>query len=264
MQGVSGSNSKSSSSSAYGANQLFTVEQSGQSSTNNNFTLRAKALVVREGFERSTQAQSQRQIDPSMLARIALEEELKRKGGGGGGGGSAPSFNPNLWVSYSYKLMNEALQELYDLVNKILDQSTQASSSAISNMATQTGAGLTNAFSRLTSPIQNLFSNLQRPNANQATAPKTPLEAALKLGADSVQFANILFSTLINGLKKSIYGKDEDAQDLNKNNPDEKSFSLLGLDAIVDEDNEANGKSIKSHMDNIARQYNNWANSFKD
>jgi hypothetical protein len=264
LQGVSGSSSKSSSSSAYGANQLFTVEQSGQSSTNNNFTLRAKALVVREGFERPTQDQSPRQIDPAMLARIALEEELKRKSGGGGGGGSAPSFNPNMWVSYSYKLMNKAMEQLYELFNKILDQSTQASSSAMSNMAAQAGAGIANVFSRLTSPFQNLFSTILRSNSNPATAPKTPLEAALKLSSDFVQLANILFSSLINGLKKSIYGKDDDTKDLNNQKQEDDTFSLMGLDAIVDEDNEANGKSIKSHMDNIARQYNNWANSFKD
>jgi hypothetical protein len=262
LQGVSGSSSKSSSSSAYGTNQLFTVEQSGQTSTNNNFTLRAKALVVREGFERAPQDQSPRQVDPSMLARIALEEELKRRGGGGGGG-SAPSFNPNMWVSYSYKLMNDALQQLYALINQILDQSTAQTTTATANLASQVGSSVMSSFSALTSPLKNIFQNTN--NQMRDNIARSPLADVMKKLADPVQFANILFSSLIKGLKKSIYGKDDDTKtDTQNQNEKDDLATLLGMNGIADEDNEANGKSIKSHMDNIARQYSNWANSFKD
>ncbi len=263
MQGVSGSSSKSASSaSAFGSNQLFTVEQSGQASTNNNFTLRAKALVVREGFDRPAPEQAPRQIDPSMLARIALEEELKKKGGGGGGG-SAPSFNPNMWISYSYKLMNDALQQLYALLNQILDQSTAQSSSAVANLATQVGSSVMSSFSALTSPLKNIFQNTN--NQMRDNAARSPLSDAMKKLADPVQFANILFSSLVSNLKKAIYGRDDDTKTNTQEQTEREELANLNMmSAIADEDNEANGKSIKSHMDNIARQYNNWANSFKD
>jgi len=263
LQGVSGSSSKSASSaSAFGANQLFTVEQSGQASTNNNFTLRAKALVVREGFERAPQDQSPRQVDPSMLARIALEEELKRRGGGGGGG-SAPSFNPNMWVSYSYKLMNDALQQLYALINQILDQSTAQTTTATANLASQVGSSVMSSFSALTSPLKNIFQNTN--NLQRDNAARSPLSDAMKKFADPVQFANILFSSLVSSLKKAIYGSDDDTKTNTQEQTEREELANLNMmSAIADEDNEANGKSIKSHMDNIARQYNNWANSFKD
>jgi hypothetical protein len=263
MQGVSGSSSKSASSaSAFGSNQLFTVEQSGQASTNNNFTLRAKALVVREGFDRPAPEQAPRQIDPSMLARIALEEELKKKGGGGGGG-SAPSFNPNMWVSYSYKLMNDALQQLYALLNQILDQSTAQSSSAVANLATQVGSSVKSSFSALTSPLKNIFQNTN--NQMRDNSARSPLSDAMKKFADPVQFANILFSSLVSSLKKAIYGSDDDTKTNTQEQTEREELANLNMmSAIADEDNEANGKSIKSHMDNIARQYSNWANSFKD
>ena len=94
---------------------------------------------------------------------------------------------------------------------------------------------------------------------------RSPLADVMKKLADPVQFANILFSSLINGLKKSIYGKDDDTKtDTQNQNEKDDLATLLGMNGIADEDNEANGKSIKSHMDNIARQYSNWANSFKD
>jgi len=263
LQGVSGSSSKSASSaSAFGSNQLFTVEQSGQASTNNNFTLRAKALVVREGFDRPAPEQAPRQIDPSMLARIALEDELKKKGGGGGGG-SAPSFNPNMWISYSYKLMNDALQQLYALLNQILDQSTAQSSSALTNLANQVGSSVMSSFSALSSPLKNIFQNTN--NLQRDNSARSPLADAMKKLADPVQFANILFSSLVNGLKKAIYGKDEDTKtDAQEQDQRETLLGLSEMSAIADEDNEANGKSIKSHMDNIARQYSNWSNSLKD
>jgi DNA-binding FadR family transcriptional regulator len=80
-----------------------------------------------------------------------------------------------------------------------------------------------------------------------------------------VQFANILFSSLVSNLKKAIYGRDDDTKTNTQEQTEREELANLNMmSAIADEDNEANGKSIKSHMDNIARQYNNWANSFKD
>lgn len=263
MQGVSGSSSKGAKV-GFSGNPINFVDQSGSTATNNTFSLRAKALVVREdGGQASGGQQQSKQVDPALLARIAIDEELKRRGGGGGGG---MSFNPNMWVSYSYKAINEALQQLYDLVNKITAQSANQVTSAVNNMASQLLSATANFFAPVTQPVQSFFTQLQKDlNWLARSFGNNPLEASLKLASNIMQMANAIFSAVANGLKKIIYGKDEERVDTDEllYEDEETVFSrTLGFRSMQDEDNEGTGRNMKAHLDNLAKQLTDWASSF--
>ncbi len=237
---------------------------SNQLPSNQVFSLSARVLAARDAlpYAPSAPTHTSQQIDPALLARISLEEELKRQGGGGGGG---PRFtSPTLFVLYSMRLINDAMREAYQALQKALDQgvlnATAPISNAISVAQELTGQLLSNpVFVNLGIAINQSFEQI-------ASALKDPAATAAKLANNFAQFGSVVASAIANGLKRLFYNKDEDRFDPDNAIYDEDTGFLtrmLGLFGnIGNQGSESNAKNIKSHIDNLAKQVTNWAASF--
>lgn len=222
-----------------------------------NATAPAADIKAKSAPERSPQ------IDPALLARISIEEELKRRGGGGGGGGRTESFNPNLFVSYSYKIINDALRELFELGKTVFNSGT-AILEAPANLAANITKSINNAFSGVMTNIGNFGSNLM------ATI-LSPFNSAKNLATNFASLGTLIGSAIANGLKKIFYGKDEEKIETKEYEEDKEGFfgGLINFMTLSgNADNESNGKTIKAHIDNVNKQILNWNNvlikPFKD
>lgn len=206
---------------------------------------------------------SPNRIDPTILARASLEEELKRKGGGGGGGG-AVFKSPTLFVLYSMRLINEALLQAYKALQQALAQSAARAVSPL----TQAIANAQNALLKIinNNPVINFvsnFSNGVNKNLEQiANAFKNPQELANKILSSFTSLGNLIASAIANGLKKS-YTKDEEKLDPNEWVYESEDNLFTGMMSFfgVNNNQESNGKSIKSHIDNIAKQFARWSDA---
>lgn len=220
MVGVSGTNSSSKSTGLSSAQHFVTPETSESgTATGNTFNLRAKALAVRQGYEQVQDQSSKKEnkLDPAVLARIALEEELKKKGGGGGG---SRSFNPMLWIPYSFKLLVKAIEELREAFNRALNQSLTAVPKFVSKSFINSINAVNRFFAPLLTPIVNslarTFSSIAK-GINDFI--KNPIALTNKMLINAGQMAIVISSAIINGLKKVFFGKDEE-----KLEPDEKIY----------------------------------------
>ncbi len=250
-------------SSGANASQTYTPPSSNQTPSNQVFSLSARILAAREPLPASNPSPQNinQQLDPALLARISLEEELKKQGGGGGGG---PRFtSPTLFVLYSMKLINDAMREAYENLQKALDQGVLNATAPITN----TIAAMQEAVSEfMANPVMaNLGTAINQSFAQIADALKDPAATASKLANNVAQFGSVVASAIANGLKRLFYGKEEDRLD-----PDnelyqgeigllDKALSFFGM--IDNQGNESNARNIKSHIDNLANQVTRWAAS---
>jgi len=188
-------------------------------SINNIFTPVAPAPAFALKAEVTEEARTPNPFDPATLARIAIEEELKRKGGGGGGGGR--SYNPNVWVPYSFKLMAEAIDAMRAAFAKALAQGLE-----LPKVFTQEVAqAASNAVSNMTNPISNAFSNFMNAGQNQLQTILRDLQTntlanANKLFSNSFHMGMTIFSAIANNLKKIFYTKNTEVED-----PDEEIYT---------------------------------------
>ncbi len=230
-----------------------------QSQANQVFSLSARILAAREP-DSPVQATS-RQIDPALLARIALEEELKRQGGGGGGG---PKFtSPTLFVLYSMRLINDAMREAYEALQKALDQAGQNITAPFTNTIAAVQESMNNF---IANPLfTNLGTAINQSFAQIAKALNDPAVMANKLVNNFAQFGSVVASAIANGLKRLFYGKDEDRLETDNNiyeGEDGIMNRILGMFInINNQGNESNAKNIKSHIDNLAKQVTKWVTS---
>ena len=237
----------------------------GPANLNSSYANASRALsskVAQKGFalraesasERTVTARPNSQIDPAVLARIALEEELKKKGGGGGG---ARSFNPMTWIPYSFKLLAKAIEQARAAV-------ANAALQALASLTQGIRGNIAQVFQNVGRALQpvNKFFSLITVGFARATAraigefARNPIGASIRMANNAMQTGMAIFAAVVNGLKKVIYGKDE-----NKLDPDEEIYKeegifskLINFFTLKDEDNESNGRNIKSHLNNRAKQ----------
>ena len=239
------------------------ISSSNPTPSNQVFSLSARILAARETLPetRSNPQNTNQQIDPALLARIALEEELKRQGGGGGGG---PRFtSPTLFVLYSMRLINDAMRQAYEALQKALDQSGQNISVPVNNAVAVVQEALAKFISN---PVfVNLGTAINQSFLQIGKMLDDPAATATKLANNVAQFGSVVASAIANGLKRLFYGKEEDRLD-----PDneiyqgeagllDKALSFLGM--IDNEASGSNAKNIKAHIDNLANQVTRWAAS---
>jgi hypothetical protein len=212
--------------------------------------LKARVVADRVNFNAN-------QIDPALLARVSLEEELKRRGGGGGAAAKA-DFNPNFFVSYSYKIINDALRQLYEAANSALNSAPNLNQtlSQATNTVLTVFQGFTNVFAGVMTNITSFSSTLMATLAN-------PLSTARTLMSNIAHLGTLMASAIASNLKKILYGKDDsklDPDDELYSNQDGMFASLMNFFALNDnQGNESNGKNIKSHIDNFNKQITRWA-----
>jgi hypothetical protein len=219
------------------------------------FKLSARLLAQERGAG-LVQQQQNNQIDPALLARISLEEELKKRGGGGGG---MRSFNPMVFVPYSFKLLAQAIDQLRAALMQALNQGLAMPApiqNTLQSVQSIIGRVFNNPF------VANLTTAINQSFAQLANAMRNPLATANKLATNVMQFANAIASAVASGLKKVFGGKEEDKLD-----PDNIHFKeddgflkrVWGMFADVANDaNQSNARNIKSHIDNLANQVTRW------
>ncbi len=214
-----------------------------------SYNLRAEANSQRE-----VAVNQQNQIDPSVLARIALEEELKKKGGGGGGG---RSYNPINWIPYSFSLLAKAIEQARTEVANAFLQALATINQSIQAAINQFGANLGKALSPITNFTSNIVTGFAQNISRSIEAfSKNPIAFAGRMATNAMQTGIAIFAALVNGLKKVIYGKDESLAEADEENyKKEGIFSkLLSFFTLQGEDNESNQKNTKSHLNNKAKQ----------
>lgn len=230
--------------------------------SNQVFSLSARILAARDTLPYTpAPANTNQQIDPAVLARVSLEEELKRRGGGGGG---APRFtSPTLFVLYSMRLINDAMREAYEALQKALDQGVLNAGAPINN-ALEVAQDLVGKF-LATPTLVNLGTAINQSLAQIKSAFGDPATTASKLMNSAVHLGSVVASAIASGLKRLFYGKDEDRLDpdneLYQNEAGllDKALSFFGM--IDNQGSESNAKNIKAHIDNIANQVTRWARS---
>ncbi len=231
-----------------------------QPASNQVFSLSARILAAREPLS-SPSPQVTNQMDPALLARISLEEELKKQGGGGGGGVRFSS--PTLFVLYSMRMINDAMREAYEALQKALDQGVLNATAPVNNFI----AGVQEAVSEfMNNPVMaNLGIAINQSFSQIANALKDPAASASKLMNNAVHLGSVVASAIASGLKRLFYSKDEDRLDpdnaiyQNEEGLLDKALSFFGM--IDNQGNESNAKNIKSHIDNLAKQVTRWASS---
>lgn len=234
-------------------------QQANQNPANAVFNLNARFLARERGPLQPAPQQRNQQIDPALLLRIALEEELKKRGGGGGG---FRSFNPLLFVPYSFKLLAQAIDRLRQAFNQALNNNFALPTpvtNAVQSVQNYIAGALNTRF------VANLTTAVNQSFAQIANAMRNPLATAQKIVMNVVQLANVIASAVAAGLKKVFTGKEEDRFD-----PDNKVFQedegflrrIWGMFADVSNDaNQSNAKNIKSHIDNLAKQFTKWGSA---
>ncbi len=244
-------------------------QTSGQPSA--AYSLAAKVAIVRDDtFSPAPVKIANPQADLAALARAAIEDELRKKGGGGGGG-SVKSYNPMLWVPYSFKLMTQSIDQTRALFAQAFLQIVNFIPNTLANLNRSFNNFFANLGARLTSPITNLLGQMQRQTTNLlGVMLRTPLNLAIGLGSNVSHLANMIANALTQGLRKFILGKDDKDEDLNakKRNEiydDEDALNFLDrLDSTPTQDADASSatQSIKGHIDNVSNQLTKWAASF--
>ncbi len=225
------------------------------------FALSAKVTVA---AERATPSPEINRLDPSALARIAMEDELKRKGGGGGGGGAPKESSPTLFVLYSLTLMNKAIQAAFQDLMKSLNELLNPQQ-VNQNPAAQTPATnfIKGAIANFTGFFAGGFVQMQ---ARLGQSLQDAMPDAAKLAKNIGHLANTISSAISNGLKKIFYTKDDTTVDPEKALYESeggllgslvKSFGFSG-----NRDSDGNARSIDAHIENIARQLTKWSESF--
>lgn len=234
------------------------------------YSLAAKVAIARDDtFNPAPKATVNPQIDPAILARAAIEDELRKKGGGGGGG-STKSYNPTLWVPYSFKLMAQSIDQSRAFFAQIFQQIVNFIPNTLTNFSNGVNRAFANLGGRLANPIITLLSQMQKQaNSLLEAMIKTPLNLAVGLGSNVSHLANMIANALTQGLRKFILGKDdkdEDLQAMKRNeiyhNEDIDFLEKLGDLPTQDTDASSATQSIKGHIDNLSNQLTKWAASF--
>ncbi len=237
----------------------------GTNNLNSSFANASRALsskVSSQGYAIRAEAQSERQVtvrqnnqmDPSFLARMALEDELRKRGGGGGG--SIKSYNPMTWIPYSFSLLAKAIEQARAAIANLINQSLNA-------LGTSITTSIQNTFNFLTKPlipINNFFRSITL-NITRTMIQglrdfaKNPIAFSMKMANNAMQGAMAIFAAVVNGLKKIIYGKDEAVAEADPEEYKEEGLltKLLGYFKKQDEDRESNGKNLGSHIKNKAK-----------
>lgn len=206
------------------------VSTGASSSSAAAYSLAAKVSVAREdlGISPSPQNKNTPPLDPFVLAKVAIEDEIrKRKGGGGGGGGflSTESYNPTLWVPYSFKLMAQAMNESRAFFNQSWQQVLNLIPNTLNNIANVVNRGIANLGRSLGLNLTNMLGQLQRQaSALLESAIKAPMNLALSLGSNVSHLANTIANALSQGLRRLVYGKDEKDELENENKKDSNNL----------------------------------------
>lgn len=176
--------------------------------------LRARISMEQELSPPADQAR----LDPALLAKLAFEDELRKKGGGGGGG-SAPSYNPNMWVSYSFVEIAKMLDELRRAFFEALNQNFQTPLALVQEFV----ANVSKTLKANLSGIQNL-----KPMNLLQNLSKNSLNLAVNFGANisnsASAFSNIISAAIANGLK-ILFGQKED-KDIEEEEDEDQKLSL--------------------------------------
>ncbi len=236
------------------------------------YSLAARVAIARDDtFSPAPAKQINPQIDLALLARAAIEDELRKKGGGGGGGGgSIKSYNSTVWVPYSFKLMAQSIDQSRAFFAQIFQQIVNFIPNSLANLSNSVNRAFANLGGRLMSPIATVLSQMQKQANNLLEAMiKTPLNLAVGLGSNVSHLANMIANALTQGLRKFILGKDDKDEDLQamKRNEiyyDEDIDFLEKLGDLPTQDTNASSatQSIKGHIDNVSNQLTKWATSF--
>lgn len=242
---MSGSPTSSVNSSFANASRALSSKVSSQS-----YNLRAEA-----NSERQATVSQNSQLDPSVLARIAIEEELKKKGGGGGGGGK--SYNPANWIPYSFSLLAKAIEQARQAVADAFLQALATINQTIQGGLGQIGKNIGNLFKPVNNLARNIFLGFAQNTAKAINQfAKNPIGFSIRMANNAMQTGMAMFAALVNGLKKAIYGKDEALKEADEEiYKEEGIFSkLVSFFTMQDQNNESNGRNIKSHLNNKAKQ----------
>lgn len=186
--------------------------------TNSNKVSTAQiALRAQVSVERDPEPVTQtNQFDPATLARIALEEELKKRGGGGG---SAPSYNPNVWVGYSFTELAKAIEAARKELDRALSQSEQLGSTLI-NIVNDALQGSLKQGSTLGNLLNNILVTIPKDlGLALRRSLENPIAMADRMVTNTMQSAMTILSAITSGLKKIFYGKNEELRD-----PDEELY----------------------------------------
>lgn len=212
------------------------------------YNLRAEA-----NSERQATVSQNNQIDPSVLARIAIEEELKKKGGGGGG---TKYYNPTNWIPYSFSLLAKAIDQARLAVANAFLQAINTFGNNVQSGINQVATSIAEVFQPVTNLFQNVFVNFAQnaaKNLNQFS--KNPIEFSIRMATNVAQTGLAIFAAVVNGLKKAIYGKDEAVNEAQEEIYKEDGLlsQLMSFFNPQDENRESNGKNIKAHLNNKAK-----------
>lgn len=166
--------------------------------------------------------------DPTALARAAVEDEIRRKrnlGGGGGVASSKQSYNPTLWVPYSFRLMARAMEENRMILNQLLQQIVNFIPNTLNRIVRQLDRAFANFIGGSTASVANLFAQVQKQSSNLLQAMiRSPLTVAIGLGASVSHIANSIANALTQGMKRLVYGKDEKDEEAFEVNKDQNNI----------------------------------------
>jgi hypothetical protein len=194
------------------------------------------------------------------LARMAAEEELKRRlASGGGGGGSSAMKSPTQFVLYSMSLINEQMRAMYQAVIAAFDRN-QANTPQVqqNTQANPLPLPVREVISNIATALRMINESLQRGSQQLAELGKS----ARELGSNALSAAILSMSGWVSRTLKllGLASADDDnfeAEELaEKQGIAEEQINLTTRLFGDGESPEANGRSVISHIQNVADQMN--------
>lgn len=225
----------------------------------NSYSGSVRSISIRPDYEppqeRRAPAQERSQLDPSVLARLAIEEELKKKGGGGG---ASRPFNPLAWVPYSFKLMAAAIERMRQAFEQAMAQGIGQIDINFMSTVREAGVATGQMIRAIVLPVTNAFTNTMQSMVNFAKAfAKDPAGTTVKLLNQISFISQVIGSAIASGLKKLFYGKDEEKleADYEIYEDEDQSYFDRILGSVNNRTIEINNNnSIASHIQNMAKQ----------
>ncbi len=197
------------------------------------------------------------------LARMAADEEWKRRlAAGGGGGGSPPMKSPTQMVLYSIGLINEQMRALYQSVIAAFERN-QANAPGQVQQATEAAtlpAGVREFVMNIGTALRMIADLTQRSGQQIGDTAKL----AKELSSNALNAAMLSISGWVSRTLKllGLSNADDDnfeAEELaDKQAATEEEMFFPGLSARLfgEGDNQSNGRSVISHIQNVADQMN--------
>ncbi len=195
----------------------------------------------------------------SDLARMAAEEEFKRRlAGGGGGGGSAPMKSPTQFVLYSMGLINQQMRAMYEAVIAAFERNQAGATPVIPQQAVALPEAVREVAQNIGTALRIITEAMQR-NSQQLTDLS---KAAKELGSNALNAAILSMTGWASRMLKLLgFSKTSDenfeAEDLaEKQGVAEEQINLTTRLFGGGDNEEGNGRTVISHIQNVADQMN--------